>query len=123
MKMAAMKLGTPQASGLESSSFFLPSTDVDSYDELIQFSPSSCGGGFLVNGVGRMIGSMQRSMEVDAIYGETPRSKDVANRARNRLGRPTWADRPRPVSARFGLVLLPDASRSIVDFSLLHVIT
>jgi hypothetical protein len=31
------------------------------------------------------------------------------------VGRPAWADRPRPVSARFGPVLLPDVSRPIVD--------
>jgi hypothetical protein len=37
------------------------------------------------------------------------------NRARIRLGRPAWADRPRPILSRFGPVSLPDASRSIVD--------
>jgi hypothetical protein len=30
-------------------------------------SPSSCGGGFLLNGVGRMICSMWRRMEVETI--------------------------------------------------------
>jgi hypothetical protein len=44
----------PEASCLESSSCFLPSAGVDPCDELIELSPSSCGGGFLVNGVGRM---------------------------------------------------------------------
>jgi hypothetical protein len=38
-----------------------------------------------------------------------------ANWARNRPSRPAWADRPRPISAQFGPVSLPDASRSIVD--------
>jgi hypothetical protein len=45
----------PYASSLESFSYFLPSAGVDPCDELIQLSPSSCGGGFLVNGVGRMV--------------------------------------------------------------------
>jgi hypothetical protein len=53
--------------------------------------------------------------EAEAIYRETPRSKGVKNRARNRPGQPAWADRPRLVSAQFGPVLLPDASWSIVD--------
>jgi hypothetical protein len=53
----------PLASGLESTSCFLPSAGVDPCDELIQHSPSSCGGGFLVNGVSRMICSMWRRME------------------------------------------------------------
>jgi hypothetical protein len=47
----------PQDDGLDSSSCFLPSTSIDPCDEIIQLSPSSCGGGFLVNSVGRMIES------------------------------------------------------------------
>jgi hypothetical protein len=57
----------PKASGLESSSCFLPSAGVDPCDELIQLFPSSCGGGFLVNGVCRMIGSMWRRTDEEAI--------------------------------------------------------
>jgi hypothetical protein len=60
-------------------------------------------------------GSMWRPTEAEAIYRETPRSNGVMNRARNRQGQAAWTDRPRPVSARFGPVSLPDASRSIVD--------
>jgi hypothetical protein len=60
-------------------------------------------------------GWMWRPAAAEAIYRETPRSKGVANWTRNRLGRPVWVDRPRPISARFGPVSLPDASRSIVD--------
>jgi hypothetical protein len=41
--------------------------------------------------------------------------KGGANRAQNRPGRLAWADRPRPVLARFGPVSLPDDSRSIAD--------
>jgi hypothetical protein len=58
---------------------------------------------------------MWRPAEAEAIYRGAPRSKGVANRARNRPGWPAWAYRPRPVSAWFGPVSLPDASRSIVD--------
>jgi hypothetical protein len=46
----------PKDSDLESSCFH-PNTGVDPCDELIQLPPSSCGGDFLVNDVGRMIGS------------------------------------------------------------------
>jgi hypothetical protein len=76
----------PQASGLESSSCFLPSTGIDPCDELIQLSPSSCGGGFLVNGVGRMIGSGDRQRrELLKDFGAT-RSKGGLNRHRKPLG-------------------------------------
>jgi hypothetical protein len=60
-------------------------------------------------------GWMWRSTEAEAIYRQTPRSKGVANRPWNRLGRLAWADQPRPVSARFDPVSLSDASRSIID--------
>jgi hypothetical protein len=60
-------------------------------------------------------GWIWRPTEAEAIYRQTPGSKGVANWARNRPGRTAQADRPRPVLARFGPVLLPDASRSIVD--------
>jgi hypothetical protein len=53
-------------------------------------------------------GWMWRPTTAEAIYRQTPRSKGVVDRARNRLGRPVWADRPRPVS-------LPDDSWPIVD--------
>jgi hypothetical protein len=62
-----------------------------------------------------MNGWMWRPTEAEVIYRETPSSKGVTNRARNRTGWPAWADRPRPISARFGPVSLPDTSRSIVD--------
>jgi hypothetical protein len=59
---------------LEFSSCFLPSAGVDPCDELIQLSPSSCGG-FQVNGVGRMICSMWRPTATEAINIQTPRAK------------------------------------------------
>jgi hypothetical protein len=62
-----------------------------------------------------MNGWMWRLAEAEAINRRAPRSKGCANRAQNRTGRPAWADWPRPVSARFRPVSLPDASRSIVD--------
>jgi hypothetical protein len=52
----------------------------------------------------------------EAINRRAPRSKRGANWARNRPGRPAWAGQPGPtVSAGFGPVSLPNASRSIVD--------
>jgi hypothetical protein len=48
-------------------------------------------GGSLMNGW------MWRPIEAQAIYQGAPRSKGGANQARNRLGRPAWASRPRPV--------------------------
>jgi hypothetical protein len=66
-------------------------------------------GGFLMNGW------MWRPAEAEAINRQAPRSKGGANQARNRPSRPAWADRPRLVLARFGPILLPDASLSIVD--------
>jgi hypothetical protein len=57
-----------------------------------------------------MNGWMWRPAEAEAINGWAPRSKGA------RTGPGTGqASRPRPVSARFGPVSLPDASRSIVD--------
>jgi hypothetical protein len=58
MKMAVMKLGNiPRPAAWSPSSYcFLPSVGVDPCDELIQLSPSSCGGDFLVNRVGKMVG-------------------------------------------------------------------
>jgi hypothetical protein len=98
---------------LESSSSFLPSVGVDPCDELIQLSPSSCDGGFLVIGVDGMIGSMWRWMEAEAINRRTPRAKGVPNRAQSGLGQSSQADRPRPVSSKFGLGFSPVASRVI----------
>jgi hypothetical protein len=66
-------------------------------------------GGSLMNGW------MWRPTEAEAINRRAPRSKGGADRAQNRPGRSAWADRSRPVSAWFGPVSLPDASRSIVD--------
>jgi hypothetical protein len=62
-----------------------------------------------------MNGWMWRPAEAEAINRRAPMSKGGVNRARNRPGLPAWADRPRPISARFGPVSLPDASRSTVD--------
>jgi hypothetical protein len=87
---------------LESSSCFLPSTGVDPCDELIQLSPSSCGNGFLVNGIGRMICSMWWRTEEEAINRRTPRAKEASNRARSGLGRSG--------QAHFGLVRPPVSS-------------
>jgi hypothetical protein len=67
-------------------------------------------GGSLMNGW------MWRPAEAEAIYRGACRPKGVANRHENELGRPAWADRPRPFSARFGPGSLPGASWSIVDF-------
>jgi hypothetical protein len=98
---------------LESSSWVLPSASVDPCDELIQLSPSSCGGSFLVIGGGRMIGSTWRPTEVEAINRRTPRAKGAPNQARSGLGRSAQADRPRPVSAQFGPGFSLVASRVI----------
>jgi hypothetical protein len=79
---------------------FLPSADVDPCDELIQLSPSSCSGGFLVNEVGRMICLMWRRTEEEAINRRTPRTKGAPNRARSGLGRSAQAHFS-PVQPRF----------------------
>jgi hypothetical protein len=84
---------------LESSSCFLPSAGVDPCDELIQLSTSSCGGGFLVNGVSRLICSMWQRMEEETINRRTPRAKGEPNRAWSGLGWSAQASRPRLVSA------------------------
>jgi hypothetical protein len=84
---------------LESSSCFLPSTSVDPCDELIQLSPSSCSGGFLVNGVGRMICLMWRWTEEKTINRRTHRAKGAPNRARSGLVQSTQAGQPKPGSA------------------------
>jgi hypothetical protein len=62
-----------------------------------------------------MNGWMWRPTEVEAINRRAPRAKGGAYRHENGLGRPAWADRPGPFSARFGPGSLPDASWSIVD--------
>jgi hypothetical protein len=54
---------------------------------------------FLVNGVGRMICSMWRRIEEEAINRRTPRAKGAPNRARSGLGR--------SAQARFGPGFLP----------------
>jgi hypothetical protein len=68
-----------------------------------------------------MNGWMWLPAEAEATYRGAPRSNGVANWARNRPGRPAWADRPRPILAQYDPVLLPDASRSIVDLLPSHV--
>jgi hypothetical protein len=62
-----------------------------------------------------MNGWMWPPVEAEVINRQATRAKGGVNRARNKPGRPAWADRPKPVSARFGPISLPDASRSIVD--------
>jgi hypothetical protein len=61
-----------------------------------------------VNGVGRMICSMWRRTEEEAINRRTPREKGVPNRARSGLGRSAQDGLPRPISARFGHGFIPD---------------
>jgi hypothetical protein len=83
---------TPLGSGLESSSCFLPSADVDPCDELIQLSPSSCDNGFLVNGVDRMIGCGGRRRRELLIDRGAIRSKVGPNRHKKPLGQSDQAD-------------------------------
>jgi hypothetical protein len=92
---------------LESSSCFLPSAGVDPCDELIQLSPSSCGDGFLVNGIGRLICSMWRRTEEEAINRRTPRAKGAPNRVRSGLGQLAQAGRPRLDSAPVASRVIP----------------
>jgi hypothetical protein len=66
-----------------------------------------------VNGSGRMIGSMWRRTEAEAINRRTPRAKGAPNRAWSGLVRSAQAGRPRPVSAQFGLGFSPATSRVI----------
>jgi hypothetical protein len=76
----------PWASGLESSSCFLPSTGVDPCNELIQLFPSLCGGSFLVIGGGRMIGCggrQMRELQID--------QKGLGQRAGRTATGSTWA--------------------------------
>jgi hypothetical protein len=102
---------------LESSSCFLPSACIDPCDELIQLCPSSCGGGFLVNGVGRMIEcGVHRRRELLKDRGAT-RSKGGSNRHRKSLGRSEQAGRPRPFLSQFGPVFLPAAHLHILDLA------
>jgi hypothetical protein len=102
---------------LESSSCFLPSAGVDPCDELIQLSPSSCGGGFLVNGVSRMIGCGDRQTRELQIDREGARSMGGPNWARTPLGRSKQAGRPRPFLGQFGPIFLPTAHLGILDFA------
>jgi hypothetical protein len=82
---------------LESSSCFLPSAGIDPCNKLIQLSPSSCGGGFLVIGGGRMIGSMWRPTERRQFI-----EKHLGQRGRRTGPGVGWVDRPRPILAQFG---------------------
>jgi hypothetical protein len=80
MKMAVMKLGnTPRPAAWSPLASFIPSTGVDPCNELIQLSPSSYGGGFLVNGVGRMVGSGSRRRRKLLIDRGGARSKGTTN--------------------------------------------
>jgi hypothetical protein len=92
MKMAVMKLGnTPRPAAWSPLASFIPSTGVDPCNELIQLSPSSYGGGFLVNGVGRMVGSGSRRRRKLLKNRGGAMSKGAANRGKKGLGR---SDRP-----------------------------
>jgi hypothetical protein len=105
MKMAAMKLGnTPRPAAWSPLASFPPPVLIL---VLIQLSPSSCGGGFLVNGVSKMICSMWRPTAAEAINRRTPREKGVANRTKRPLGRSKQAGRPRPFLGQFGPVFVP----------------
>jgi hypothetical protein len=110
-------LGTSLGQPLGVLLLFLPSACVDPCDELIQLSPSSCGGGFLVNGVGRMIGcGGHRRRELLIDWGAT-RSKGGPNRHKNGLGRSNQAGQPGPFLGRFGPVLLPAGHLGILDLA------
>jgi hypothetical protein len=98
---------------LESSSCFLPSAGVDPCDELIQLSPTSCGGDFLVNGIGRMICSMWRLLAAEAINRRTLRAKGVANRPKGPWADPTRPTGPGPFWAGLGPCSSLVASRMI----------
>jgi hypothetical protein len=96
----------------------LPSSaGVDPCDELIQLSPSSCGGGFLVNGIGRMIGCGGRSRREVLIDRGASRSNGNANWGKKGLGRPDHASRPRWFSAWFDPVFLSADHLSILDLA------
>jgi hypothetical protein len=87
MKVVAMKLGnTPRPAAWSPLASVPPPVLILATSSSNSLSLSSCSGGFLVNGVGRMIGSMWQPTEAEAIYRETPRSKGAANRARNPMG-------------------------------------
>jgi hypothetical protein len=63
-----------------------------------------------VNGVGRMICSMWRRTEEEAINRRTPRAKGASNRARSGLGRSAQAGRPGPFRPGSAPVSSPVAS-------------
>jgi hypothetical protein len=116
MKVTAMKLAnTPRT--LESSSCFLPSAGVDPCDELIKLSPSSCGGSFLVNGAGRMIGCGGRRTRKLQIDQEGAMSKGGPNHHRKSLAWSEQAGRLRPFLGRFGPIFLPAANLGILDLA------
>jgi hypothetical protein len=97
MKMAAMKLGntprpvawSPPLASFPPPALILATSSSNSPPHLVVAV-------FLVNGVGRMICSMWRRTEEEAINKRTPRAKGVSNRARSGLGRSAQAGRPRP---------------------------
>jgi hypothetical protein len=61
-----------------------------------QLSPSSCGGGFLVNGIGRMIGCSGRRRRELLIDGGATRSKGGPNRHKTPWADPTGPAGPCP---------------------------
>jgi hypothetical protein len=117
MKMVAMKLGnTPRpAAWSPPLASFPPSVLILTTSS--QLSPSSCGGGFLVNGVGRMIGCSSRRRRELLIDGGATRLKGGPNRHKNPLGRSDWAGRSMPFLGRFGPVFLPTAHLDILDLA------
>jgi hypothetical protein len=94
---------------LESSSCFLPSAGIDPCDELIQLSPSSCSGDFLVNGVGRMIGSMLRRRQFI--------EKHLGQRASRTEPESNWANATRPPGPGPFLVSLGPSSSPWLIFT------
>jgi hypothetical protein len=118
MKMATMKLGnTPRPATWSPLFASFPSAGVDPCDKLIELSPSSCGGGFLVNGVSRMIGCGGHRMSDLLIDRGATRFKGGPNLQKNGLGRSDQASRPRPFLGRFRRVRLPAAHLDILHLS------
>jgi hypothetical protein len=108
MKMAVMKLGnTPRPAAWNPPLASFPPPALILVTSSSNSLPHLATVVFLVNGVGRMIESMWRRTEEEAINRRTPRAKGAPNRARSGLGRSAQAGRPRPVLARFSPSFLP----------------
>jgi hypothetical protein len=76
MKMTVMKLGnTPRPAAWSPPLAYFPPPVLILMTSSSNSLPHLAVAVFLVNGIGRMIGSMWRLMEAEAIYRETPRSR------------------------------------------------